>query len=74
MKQWLPYIFVVILALLLLAAPWRRVDPKHELIIDLLSNLADNGSDRVASAQGRADTLGHWAGSGRDHDTGGVDV
>lgn len=54
-----------------LAAPWRRVDPKHEFIVNLLSNLgSEDSTDQFASANGKADTLGHWIGSGRHHGTG----
>lgn len=71
MRGWMPWALLAVLIVLVAAAPWRRVDPKHEFIVNLLSNLgSEDSTDQFASANGKADTLGHWIGSGRHHGTG----
>ena len=39
MQQWLPLTMLVLIALLVGNAPWRKGDPKHEFIFNLLVNV-----------------------------------
>jgi hypothetical protein len=45
MGIWLPWAFLVFVAILLMAMPWRRPHPNHEFIFDMLRLLEEEDSD-----------------------------
>jgi hypothetical protein len=55
MGNWLPWALLVLVAILLMAMPWRRPHPNHEFMLDMLRLLEDNDSN-VAGCSLR---LGH---------------
>ncbi len=75
MRQWLPWLFLALLVLLLAAAPWRRVDPKHEFMVNLLNRLGtEDPADQITPHQGRTETLGYRTHPGRNHGLRSTDV
>ena len=44
MGSWLPWALLVFVAILLMAMPWRRPDPHHEFMLNLLQLLKQDDS------------------------------
>jgi hypothetical protein len=40
MQQWLPWAMLIVIVLLFGAAPWHKIDPKHEFILSMLEKIA----------------------------------
>ena len=45
MGNWLPWALLVFVAILLMAMPWRRPDPHHEFMLNLLQLLKQDDSE-----------------------------
>ncbi len=41
MRNWLPWIFLGVYIAIVAAAPWRRSDPHHEFVLQLVRNLPE---------------------------------
>ena len=50
MGTWLPWAFLVFVAILLIAMPWRRPHPNHEFILAMLRLLEEENSDAANSS------------------------
>lgn len=54
MDNWLPWAFLVFVAILVVAMPWRRPHPNHEFMLHLLGLLEQDDSETpsVSSSTG----------------------
>lgn len=60
MREWPPLVFLIVLVLLVAARPWRKVDPKHEYIVNMLANLGgEDSTNQFGPVHGEAHTIGH---------------
>jgi hypothetical protein len=51
MEPWLPWIALLVSAVLIGFMPWRRPDPHHELTLRLVAKLRDTDAARDRSAE-----------------------
>ncbi len=66
---WLPLALLAVAALIVSAAPWKRIDPKHNLIFSLLGkalgDCVDEGRSLPAATEDQQ--LGHCVTAGHHH-------
>lgn len=73
MRTWLPWICFAFLVLVVVAMPWRRPDPHHEFMLQLLSNLRDDSLTPEASlgTLSEVDTIEHRSAAGHTNGSSG---
>jgi hypothetical protein len=76
MRNWLPSFLIAVSITVLVAMLWRRPDPHHEFIFQLLANLSDDsanmGSSRGITSEVRS--LEHRTAAGNRHRSSGLGV
>lgn len=51
MGTWLPWLFLLFVAILVMAMPWRHPHPNHEFILQILRLLEDGDANIAGESQ-----------------------